>query len=79
MIRPECTRIDNQRSSRLNTPGFSTTPVGDRSTSIKSLLSGQTLSQDEFTHNNMVPFFGGNIKSSGFYTFDNTLSLDAQL
>lgn len=64
MIRPECTRIDNQRSSRLNTPGFSTTPVGDRSTSIKSLLSGQTLSQDEFTHNNMVPFFGGNIKQS---------------
>ena len=66
MQRPECTRIDNQRTTNVSNPDSSlfANNNNNRSTSITSLLSGQTISKDQFTHNNMVPFFGGSIKQS---------------
>ena len=31
----------------------------------KKLMSGQTFKADEFTHNNMVPFFGAKLRGRG--------------
>jgi len=48
----------------MNTEGFETTPNYSNSNTVYSELTGKRMSSDEFTHNNMTPFFGGSVKQN---------------
>ena len=39
-------------------------------------LSGEEVNKDYFAHNNMVPFFGGNLKSKNIDATSNEATLD---
>merc|ERR1711974_75206 len=38
-----------------------------------SSLTGMEMNSEDFTHNNMAPFFGGSVKQNTFDTANNTL------
>ena len=75
-LRPTHTRLNNQRScqsrddfSRLTIDqnidlGSVPQSLHDSSDTFVSPLSGLPMKQSDFTHNNMVPFFGGSIKQN---------------
>jgi len=57
---------------RMNSAGFEDNPVyvdGD----VVSPLSGNTVPASDFTHNNMVPFFGGRVKQNMRDTANSSL------
>lgn len=50
---------------RMNPSGVEETPqYNDKNSMMVSALSGQRMQASDFTHNNMVPFFGGRIKQN---------------
>jgi len=54
---------DSTAQVKMNAAGFEANPnymAGD----VMSSLSGQSIQSSEFTHNNMVPFFGGRVKQN---------------
>lgn len=78
--RPTYTRGNNQRGNNVDFLKFtvdgqvdSTTPFKPATTTGFSSLSGQQLNSSEFTHNNMVPFFGGSIKQNVDTTANQSL------
>jgi hypothetical protein len=60
---------------RFNVPGVEAPPNYNSGKTVISSLTGLPMSSDEFTHNNMVPFFRGSVKQN--MTDDsNTSALD---
>ena len=60
---------------RFNTPGIEQPPNYNSGKTVISSLTGLPMTSDEFTHNNMVPFFRGSVKQN--MTDDsNTSTLD---
>lgn len=60
---------------RFNVPGIEQPPNYNSGKTVISALTGLPMSSDEFTHNNMVPFFRGSVKQN--MTDDsNTSALD---
>lgn len=54
---------DSTAQVRMNPAGFEANPnymAGD----VLSSLSGESIKSSEFTHNNMVPYFGGRVKQN---------------
>jgi hypothetical protein len=49
---------------RMNVPGHEEPPVYNSGKTVISPLTGLPMSPDEFTHNNMVPFFRGSVKQN---------------
>ena len=49
---------------RMNVPGQEAPPVYNQGRPVVSQLTGLQMSPDEFTHNNMVPFFRGSVKQN---------------
>lgn len=49
---------------RMNVPGFEVPPTYNGGKPVVSPLTGLTMGADEFTHNNMVPFFKGSVKQN---------------
>ena len=49
---------------RMNVPGFEAPPVYNSGKTVISPLTGIPMGADEFTHNNMVPFFRGSVKQN---------------
>ena len=48
----------------MNVPGHEAPPVYNSGKTVISSLTGLPMSPDEFTHNNMVPFFRGSVKQN---------------
>ena len=49
---------------RMNAPGHEAPPVYNKGKAVISQLTGLPMSPEEFTHNNMVPFFRGSVKQN---------------
>jgi hypothetical protein len=49
---------------RMNTPGIEQPPSYNSGKTVISSLTGLPMSSEEFTHNNMVPFFRGSVKQN---------------
>jgi hypothetical protein len=49
---------------RMNVPGHEAPPVYNSGKTVVSPLTGLPMSPEEFTHNNMVPFFRGSVKQN---------------
>jgi hypothetical protein len=49
---------------RMNTSGIEAPPIYNSGRSVISPLSGLAVPADEFTHNNMVPFYRGSLKQN---------------
>lgn len=49
---------------RMNLPGVEAPPVYNSGKSVISPLTGIPMGPDEFTHNNMTPFFRGSVKQN---------------
>ncbi len=49
---------------RMNTDGVEAPPIYNSGRSVISPLSGLAVPADEFTHNNMVPFYRGSLKQN---------------
>jgi hypothetical protein len=63
---------DNTAQVQMNPEGFEANPnylEGD----VMSSLSGNTIRSNEFTHNNMVPFFGGRVKQNMRASANNSI------
>jgi hypothetical protein len=63
---------DSTAQVRMNPAGIEANPnymAGD----VVSSLSGQAIQSDQFTHNNMVPFFGGRVKQNMKASANNSL------
>jgi len=48
----------------MNREGFEENPSYGEDNNLISALSGQKISSSDFTHNNMVPFFGGRVRQN---------------
>jgi len=48
----------------MNREGFEENPSYGEDSNLINSLSGQKMSSSEFTHNNMVPFFGGRVRQN---------------
>jgi hypothetical protein len=48
----------------MNPNGIEDSPIYMEKNSVKSELSGEEINPAEFTHNNMVPFFGGRVRQN---------------
>lgn len=48
----------------MNREGFEENPSYGEDNNVISSLSGQKISSSDFTHNNMVPFFGGRVRQN---------------
>jgi hypothetical protein len=48
----------------MNREGFEENPSYSEDNNLISALSGQKISSSDFTHNNMVPFFGGRVRQN---------------
>ena len=48
----------------MNREGFEENPSYSEDANVISSLSGQKISSSDFTHNNMVPFFGGRVRQN---------------
>ena len=49
---------------RFNTPGVEAPPTYNSGKTVISALTGLPMSAEEFSHNNMVPFFRGSVKQN---------------
>jgi len=49
---------------RFNTPGIEAPPTYNSGKTVISALTGLPMSAEEFSHNNMVPFFRGSVKQN---------------
>lgn len=49
---------------RMNVPGHEAPPTYNSGKTVISPLTGVAMAADEFTHNNMVPFFRGSVKQN---------------
>ena len=56
------TAVTNQ--VRMNVPGLEEPPVYNSGKTVISPLTGLPMAPEEFTHNNMVPFFRGSVKQN---------------
>jgi hypothetical protein len=63
---------DSTAQVQMNPPGLEANP-SYMSGNVLSSLSGQTIQSSEFTHNNMVPFFGGRVKQNMKASANNSI------
>lgn len=68
----QSTLEDNTAQVRLNPAGIETNPTYLEGNMVSS-LSGTEIPADNFTHNNMVPFYGGRVKQNMRASANNSL------
>lgn len=69
---PPTTLEDSTAQVAMNPAGFEANPTQVEGDMLSS-LSGQAIPKSNFTHNNMVPFFGGRVKQNMRASANNSL------